>query len=295
MRTLLPELWYHVFMTYFAAGKMATVSSDGNVIIYDLDVRRVQQVWFSDHICQSYALMPTQSILVTTHTHGVHSWDLDTGDLLASRMSHTCFVTCQCLPGRNVLFLLSAEQYLYKMHIDRATLLILPPESEWKTALYFPVYSAISADGTLLAMGDCGGRLEIWNTEPLHMRQSYNLNGTIMECVFYRSTLFVACLCGGTGAVFRVERPPEQEADLPDQVAQLQDPMTQHPEQVIQVTYSIRSFAISPNGRQWVTATARTLQVQNGRSVYTLLEVERPKELWHCSFFAKRGIFGSVG
>jgi WD40 repeat protein len=283
MRTLPPELWYVVFITYFAAGKMATVSTDGNVIIYDLDVRRLQQRWFSYHGCQSCVLMPAQSILVTTHTHGVFLWDSDTGDFLASRMSHTAFDTCQCLPRRNVLFLLSAEHFLYEMHIDRATLLILSPESESNTALCSPMYSAISADGTLLAIGDCQGRLEIWNTEPLHMRQSYNWNGRIMECVFYRSTLFVACSCD-TGAVFCVEQPPEHEADLPDQVGQLQKPMTQHPEQVVRVTEPILSFAISPNGRHWVTATARTLQVQNGQSVRTLLKLDRPKELWHCSF-----------
>jgi WD40 repeat protein len=274
MRTLPPELWNVVFMTYFASGRMATASRDGVVTIYDLDVRRVERRWTSHQSCDACVLMPAQSIVVTAHLGHVSLWDMDTGDFVARHDANTCFYACRGLPDQNVLFVISTEPLLYKWHIDRTTQPMMELVSRISTTLKFGNCSAINADGTLLAIGDCQGQLEIWNTEPLQRRHVYNLN--VLQCVFHFNTLYLACSCV-TQAVYRVEL---------DRVAQAADQVAQAAELVIQTTEPMRSFALSPDGRHSVIATKHYLQIRNSRFVWNIWysPMESDVHMWHCSF-----------
>jgi len=267
--TLPAELWDTIFHTHFSNGTMATVSTNGKATIYDLDSRRVVKRFDTFPDCRSCVWMPSQSILATTHQQGVFLWNLDTERYLARECFATCVDTCQCSPGGNVLFAVSDEPLLYKWHIDRTARPVMTLASKRHTTQEGAVYSAISADGTLLAIGSRSVEVEIWNTEPLRIRQIYKHGNIVKECVFLGNVLYVACV----DAVYRVSETSEWVVSSTEEIRRFS----------ISPDEEIRSVAISPDGRHLVLATEHTLQIRYGGTFLTFLKAKN-MELWHCSF-----------
>ena len=265
------ELWDTIFNTHFSNGTMATVSTDGRATIYDLDSQRVVKQFDTFPDCQSCVWMPSQSILATTHQLGVLLWgvDTDTERYLAWDCVYSCVDTCECSPGGNVLFAVSDEQLLYKWHIDRTARPVMTLASLMHTTQQGTVYSAINADGTLLAIGSRSVKVEIWNTEPLQIRQVYNHGSIVTECVFLRDVLYVACV----DAVYRLSETSEGVVFWTEEIRR----------SAISPDEEIRSVAISPDGRHLVVATVLTLQMQCAET-FRIFHKAQTEGVWHCSF-----------